>query len=41
MNVLLHAVVAKVKETKHKIPPSYSRAEEGARSLNGCRDDEC
>jgi hypothetical protein len=26
-------------QNKHKIPPSYSRAEESARSLNGCRDD--
>jgi hypothetical protein len=25
---------------KHKVPPSYSRARENARSLNGCRDDE-
>jgi hypothetical protein len=23
----------------HKVPPAYSRAEEGARSLNGRRDD--
>ncbi len=28
-----------VKKTKHKVPP-YSCAEEGARSLNGCHDDE-
>jgi hypothetical protein len=25
---------------QHKVPPSYSRAEESARSLNGRRDDE-
>ncbi len=25
---------------KHKVPPSYSRAEDSARSLNGRRDDE-
>jgi hypothetical protein len=27
-------------QAKHKVPPAYSRAEENARSLNGCRDDE-
>jgi hypothetical protein len=25
---------------KHKVPPAYSRADDNARSLNGCRDDE-
>jgi len=26
-------------KSKHKIPPPYSRAEDCARSFNGCRDD--
>jgi len=27
------------RQFKHKVPPAYSRADEYARSLNGCRDD--
>jgi hypothetical protein len=32
--------ISKFFNGKHKVPPSYSRADDYARSLNGRRDDE-
>jgi len=35
-----YEIVCRFKESKRKVPHPYSRAEESARSLHGCRDDE-